>query len=351
MVILNFFQSRYDSSGRLMGAIGCFISLSYDNAISFTAPRMIPIEDYAWSATSDDILELEDGSLVLPVYAGNPGERSSALAVISRDRGVHWDEVYVIARDAEGKIDFQEPALVLMDDGSLGCVLRTAGAGGYQYWAVSEDGGRTWSGPVSMGIQGQAADLMMTREGILICAYRDFSPRGVSFVRSYNRGKSWEKEIPLFSADGDCAYPSLIVVGDEIMTAHYTVPRNWEKDTSRKSSIGSTWFSVHRPSTPKGFKAVLQPGDRGVHLRWSPVSGVRYYVVYKDTLPDFQLRRGLRGEGNDLSNPTEVYYTDVLVDSGKTYYYRVTAVVSRESVPSGSAGESLPTAAETVRVE
>lgn len=344
LIIVNFFQSKYDAQGKIIGAVGCFTVRSFDNGRTFTSPRMVSIPDFSWSATSDAILETQDGRLLLPVYGGKEGERSAAIVVISDDGGESWEEQVVMAKDSAGSVDFQEPALIQLPDEKILCMLRTAGADGFLYQTASANGGKTWSPPKSSGIQGQAADLYATPDGTLLCAYRDFWPRGVSFVRSYDWGRTWEQEISLFSTDDDCAYPSFVTTGDEILAVHYAVlPVKGESGNERSAILG-TFFKVRRPESPAGFSASTQ-GRNSVHLRWNAVKGASYYTVYRDEIPEFTVQSGYPFKGNGIANPTSNLYTDCRVDTGRTYYYRVTAVVGvGEPVP-GTGSESEPTAA------
>src|SRR4030042_3121983 len=60
-VLVTFFQSRYDSSGRHVGPVGRYWVASYDNARTFTAPRMMETDRFSWTATSDALLQTSDG--------------------------------------------------------------------------------------------------------------------------------------------------------------------------------------------------------------------------------------------------------------------------------------------------
>jgi len=51
-LLLNFFQSRYDSSGKIVGALGVFVSRSYDGGLSWYSPKMVILENFDWAACS-----------------------------------------------------------------------------------------------------------------------------------------------------------------------------------------------------------------------------------------------------------------------------------------------------------
>lgn len=341
LILINFFQSRYDAADSLIGAMGCFTVRSFDEGRTFTAPRMVQIPGMDWSATSDAVLELTDGTLLLPVYGGNEDESASAMVVRSTDGGESWEETNLIARDAANLIHYQEPALVSLADGRIVCMMRTAGAGTgtFLYQSVSHDNGKTWALPWRSGIRGQAPDLFLIREGPLLCAYRDFWPRGVGLMRSYDEGMTWEKEIQLYGADGDCAYPNIIDVADRLFAVHYAVRGGGEE-----SGINGTFFKVDRLDRPGGF-IVSADRDRGVALRWNQIEGATYYTVYRDTLPDFEPKPGYPFEGNAIATPTASRYVDTGTVPGRVYYYRITAVAGTGRHSGGSGCESPPTEA------
>ena len=135
LILVNFTQSRYDERG----PVGCFTVRSFDHGKTFTAPRMVRLGDLDRAATSDAVLELKDGTLVMPVYGSRDGEGSSAWAVISQDGGETWPEAVLIAGGSEDRLNFYEPALVRLPDERLLCMLKTDD-GGFLYQTVSEDG-------------------------------------------------------------------------------------------------------------------------------------------------------------------------------------------------------------------
>lgn len=341
-VLLSFFQSEYDLEGELIGVVGCFIVRSFDQGYTFTAPRMIPMNGLDWSATSDEIVELENGVLALPVYGGMRNGLSMAWIVFSRDGGETWSEPIKVADGTEGHIHFLKPALIQLPDSRLYCMMRTDNADGFLYESSSDDGGETWSAARQTNIQGQAPDLFLTDEGTVICAYRDFWPRGVSTVSSYDWGQTWEKEMQLFGARDDCAYPSMVAVDTWILAVHYEVT-----DGSPRSKIRTTKFDVHPPSTPEGFVTSID-GKGQVQLRWNVVEGARYYMVYRDTVDQFTPMQGYPFAGNGIATPTNNSYMDYLPDANLPYYYRISAVAGAGRLISGTGNESIPT--EAVRV-
>jgi len=338
LILVSFFQSRYDTKRKELNPIGCFTVRSFDNGKTFTAPRMVANNGYDWLATSNRILELGDGTLILPAYGKKAVETTTALVVISRDGGETWKEIHLIAKDSDNRIHYKKPSLVMFPNGKIFCMMETEGGEGFLYRSISNDGAVTWSSPQSSGIFGQAPDVCLTYQGTFLCAYQDFWPMGVSFVKSYDWGRTWEKEISLFGTNDGMASPSLVEVKKGLLAVCYGCG----------SDIGGTFFTVKKPEVPKGVSISLSPKGQ-VNLRWNSVKGADYYIVYRDTTPNFVPKSGYPFKGNGIASPILPKYTDVDVDSGKTYYYCISAVCGTGKLFPNTGSESDPT--EVLKVE
>jgi hypothetical protein len=192
---------------------------SDDGGNTFCTPKPLDV-GWNWSATSDEILELRDGTLLMPIYGRTEGDKKDRAAVaFSADNGETWRSPATIAYDVSGKIDFQEPALVLLPDGKIICSLRTTGVGFHAYQCESTDGGRTWTNPVDTLLHGHAAGLLYHSTGVIFQAYRSWSEkgkvRGVAGVFT-EPGKPWNptKEFDIALVGGDVAYPSSVELSD-----------------------------------------------------------------------------------------------------------------------------------------
>lgn len=346
LIIVSFGLYRTVNKDKQSKPMGCFTVRSFDNGKTFTSPRMVPVSGYEWVTTSSRILELKEGSLVLPAFGREKGESISVLSVVSRDGGETWEHVYVTAKDPDNLIDYQKPVLVQLPDGKIICMAEANSGESFLSSTVSEDSGKTWSVPTSTGISGRTPSLLLTSEGTLLCAYQDFWPRGMSYVRSYDWGRTWEKEISLFTLDEGEVFSTLVPLDEDILALIYSVGAN----RVDKMGIMATLFSVRRPHTPKGF-SVSKQGKGRVSLRWNLVDGAAYYIIYRDTEPDFLPQPGFPFKGNAISTATSPQYTDFRVNSGRIYYYRITAVSGTGELIQGTGNEGEPTKALGVYVE
>jgi len=339
LIYVNFHQSRPDPRRAGIPSIGCFTVRSFDNGKTFTSPRMVPLEGFRWTATSDAILELQDGTLLFPAYGSRDGDVSVAFTVISHNGGETWEDVRVIAQDPEERLGYLKPALIRLPDGRILCLLETDDPEGFLYTCMSEDGGETWSSLEKSGIVGKAPDLLITRKGMLLCVFQDFWPEGISCARSYDWGQTWEKEIALIAMKSADPSPCIVGLEDRLLAA-YT--RENPNEHGGATDIGGTFFKVDRPATPGGFMVSYQHGE-GVHLRWNAEVQAAYYMIYRDTVEAFEPLPGYPFGGNGLASSVVTWYTDVQVDTGRTYYYRVSAVAGTGKLLPGTGNESVLT--------
>ena len=358
LVIVNFHQIRRGETEGRSYRIGCFTVRSFDNGRTFTAPRMVRMVDWDWTATSDAILELNDGTLLMPLYGEIDGRVRSAV-IISHDGGETWEDVSLIGGEGESsvedsieasikdKIEYSDPSFALLQDGRIGCMLTTRGLEGYLAWSVSEDGGQSWPDPQNAHIHGSRADLHRTEDGILVCAFRDQTPTGVSMVRSYDGGISWVQEQLLSGGLSDGTGPRL-ASSNAFLFAVYDGFQESADGDRRSTAVIAAQFRIERLSPPQGFSGSMRRG--AVDLRWNAVPGAAYYIVYRDSDPDFEMQGSDIDSAERIVTSVDPFYTDVLPDAGQTVYYRVTAVADRGKLLKGNGNESEPSSYLEIRL-
>jgi hypothetical protein len=135
----------------------------------------------------------------------------------------------LIARDAEERLSFEEPALVRASDGKLLALLRCGEPGQYEYLyqSQSSDGGQSWTAAKATPMWGHPAHVLLLDDGRLLCTYGyRRPPYGVRACVSHDGGTIWNigEEIVL-RADGgsrDVGYPSSIQLDDgSVVTVYY----------------------------------------------------------------------------------------------------------------------------------
>lgn len=206
------------------------VAWSDDGGKTFCKPKPIDVE-WQWNATSDEVIQLPDGTLMMGIYGHLPGDKlDRAAAAVSKDDGETWNDVEpaTIAHDTNGGIAFQEPALVRLPDGTIICSLRTTNAGFHLYESRSKDNGKTWSKPIDTFLHGQASNLLYHSSGVLFQSYRswshDWKVLGAAAVFG-EPGKRWNpaREFALVAVGGDVSYPSAVELSDgSICCVYYT---------------------------------------------------------------------------------------------------------------------------------
>jgi len=346
LIVVNFHQTIHESAENRNPA-GCFTVRSFDNGKTFTAPRKIQIPGYDRSATSDALIELKDGTLLIPAYCGREGSPSEALVLISRDLGESWKEIEVIASDPEGRISYEKPSICLLPDDTILSLVQTGEEEMMLYQTISGDGGKTWSPLYPSGIYGNDPDLLLAATGTLLCVYRDSWPHGMSIMRSYDMGRSWEKESVLSSSKYCMGSPGSASYGDNVFTVYVEEVPGKLIPSEAIMKIQGVRFILRKPDAPKGCAASVR-GNR-VYLRWNSVSDADYYRVFRYEEPDSIAEVEYSEPRNLIATPVLSQYTDSDVQPGQAYYYRITAVMGSGRILPGTGGSSDPT--ENIRVE
>jgi len=165
-------------------------------------------------------IQLSDGRLL---YAGKGlwTEASKVGVCVSADDGVSWKWLAEIQpREGDSHHKYHELHAVETEKGRLVAHIRnhnTAHAG-ETLQSESEDGGRSWSVPHSIGVWGLPSHLLRLRDGRLLMSYGYRRPPYGNQARiSEDEGRSWSAPVSV-SADGrghDLGYPSTVQLGDE----------------------------------------------------------------------------------------------------------------------------------------
>ncbi len=213
---------------------GSYVRVSHDGGLTWGDVVRVPV-----SAPHGPIL-CRDGRLL---YLGkehcsygveNPGV---VAAWESRDQGATWTKAGEIPTPPAGTSweNFWEPHCLELPDGKLLGIIRAQGnevAHGFtMYQSVSEDGGKTWSEMVCLGISGSPPHLLQHSSGAVVLVFgRREGPCEERAILSYDGGKTWGEEITLREGfDSDLGYPASVELSDgSIMTLYYQ--RLYKKD-------------------------------------------------------------------------------------------------------------------------
>ncbi len=199
---------------RTPGTHQVFTVRSTDDGHTWSEPTRVSTPFTGNEAVSEPAREMPDGRLLLPVYGVDlPGGRHYYSAVLqSTDMGENWETLATIRSD---EYELSEPSLVRLPDGKLLMLIRPV-----MTWCESTDGGKTWTEPQPLGINGHAPYLLLTQENILLCGIRHPPTTSTSVIYSTDFGKTWSEPVLLDKVIG--AYPSLLQLPDgRVLVVYY----------------------------------------------------------------------------------------------------------------------------------
>jgi hypothetical protein len=203
------------------GLLGCWMLRSTDGGMTWSAPYRVPLN------SPHGPIALGGGRLL---YAGKQlweAGRKVGVAV-SDDDGVQWRWLADIpARPGDSPEHYHELHAVEAAGGRIVAHIRNHNEAnkGETLQSESEDGGKTWSVPRSIGVWGLPSHLLRLRDGRLLMTYGyRRAPFGNQARISEDRGATWSAPMTL-SDDGagvDLGYPSTVELPEgQLLTAWY----------------------------------------------------------------------------------------------------------------------------------
>ncbi len=183
-----------------------------------------------------NIIELPDGSWLAPCATqpedGQPFEGRRTVVLISRDQGRSWKEYGVMFDGREEGITFWETSVCSLGGQELVAVTwayhEASGTHLPNRFAVSHDGGRSFSGHGVIGIQGQTCKLLHLRDGTFLLVYRRNDKPGLWAVHaSFSEGK-WilQSELPLWGTQlNHSGMPGTARGSDELSALKFGFPQ------------------------------------------------------------------------------------------------------------------------------
>ncbi len=206
---------------------GSFIRLSEDGGYTWGETIKVPVS----SPHGPSMLKNGDLVYLGKAMYSDEEEDGAVAAYGSSDGGKTWSRLGgVPIPEGLTPNHFHEPHMIELEDGRLLGMIRAQGPGVFHgftmYQTVSEDGGRTWSMPVSLNVAGSPPHLMKHSSGAVICSFgRREEPFGERALVSRDNGATWEDEYILHeTAPCDLGYPASVELPDgDILTVYYQV--------------------------------------------------------------------------------------------------------------------------------
>ena len=205
---------------------GPMILRSEDGGRSWSQPASIPV------SSPHGPIQLSDGRLLFPGVEGvgkgeyyKPGERRVGVWE-SRDDGRTWSLLSEIpTRPGDNSVDYHELHGIEAANGTLIVQIRSHDgskdrgdvADRHMLQTISTDGGRSWSIPRSLGLNGYPPHLLRLRDDRLLMSFdQRHAPFGVGVRLSSDHGETWSQTMLLTKNETklDQGYPSTVQLDD-----------------------------------------------------------------------------------------------------------------------------------------
>lgn len=177
---------------------------SYDNGYTWTTPEIVvpPIEGPSFEACSR-IVALKDGRWIWPTstwraWNGYSPNGMKMIALVSHDKGETWPEYMDIMDGNTDNIIFWEGKVLELSNGILLAVSwaynEKQGRDMPNHFAISKNGGKSWSVPDSTGIWGQTMAIIELQDNHLLTIYRRIDRPGLWMGISQLRKNRWSNK-------------------------------------------------------------------------------------------------------------------------------------------------------------
>jgi Neuraminidase (sialidase) len=193
--------------------LGTWMLRSSDGGVTWSAPYRVPVN------SPHGPVPLTDGRVI---YAGKRlwHEKKRIGVAESHDDGKTWRWLAEIpTRDGDDFTEYHELHIGEAANGHLIAQIRNHNKKNERetLQTESDDGGRTWSTPHSIGVWGLPSHLLSLRDGRMLMTYGyRREPFGNQVRLSKDNGRTWSEPMTI-SDDGDAGdlgYPSTIELDD-----------------------------------------------------------------------------------------------------------------------------------------
>jgi hypothetical protein len=221
-------------AGDLTPSTSILLLRSRDGGQEWSGPEILPDGFWHVRAAWNPLVELDDGTWLVPIAGNDAGTEASAAVLISSDGGATWTRKVVA--DFPNR-SFPEWQIADMGTELVG-VIREQNR--QQMWTTrSTDGGVSWT-DAQPAFAGYGRPALLVHSGVLWACYRQgplTSPQ-TTVCRTRAMGK-WSAEASLSSDPRPSLYASLVALPDGQIAAAFAVRYSrWDS----RAAVFVTWL-------------------------------------------------------------------------------------------------------------
>ena len=209
-----FYHSDYDDNVAYLD--GTYSFISRDGGKTFEGPYLIE-KTYALRGQP---AELDDGTILVPLYGSDSSGENINVIYSSVDGGISWRPYSFVYKGGEG-----EPGLFMTKSGRLCCFIRTTST---MLYCFSDDRGLTWGEPIDSGLYSSVPyNALALPDGRVFLSYgKRSSPCGIRalLLDAELNGISRENEIVIRDDAGshDISYNAAVLLPNgDILSVYY----------------------------------------------------------------------------------------------------------------------------------
>jgi len=235
-LLLTWFQTEWAGYPDVAATItGTYVARSADGGQTWSDPVLVESSmscgcgprsgayNLGWSAESGEVVELDDGDLLIPLYGTRPDAALGRASVVrSTDGGRTWPLENEVMLPAPPGVGLSETEVAVLPGGRVTAVIRPG------LVSDSFDGGRTWTVATPVPWSMQAPDLLTLPGGKVLLTYggNDYGSNEPVIGRLLRRTQTWTDTSPVLlymsKQNVDQGDPSSAVVhGSRFLTVSY----------------------------------------------------------------------------------------------------------------------------------
>jgi len=235
-VVLNWFQAEWAGYPAVAATItGTYVARSEDGGQTWSEPTLVESSmscgcgqrsgayNLGWSAESGEVVELDNGDLLVPLYGTRPDAALGRASIVrSTDGGRTWPQENEVMLPAAPGVGLSETEVAVLPGGHVTAVIRPG------LISDSFDGGVTWTVAAPVPWSMQAPDLLTLPGGKVLLTYggNDYGSNEPVIGRLLRPTQTWTDTSPVLlymsKQNVDQGDPSTAVAqGNKYLTVSY----------------------------------------------------------------------------------------------------------------------------------